>query len=411
LAQDSLMPATTLFSDADIAELVALRRTFHAYPELSFCEARTSDRIAALLAEWGIPTHRGLAKTGVVGVLKAGSSTRAIGLRADMDALPISELNQFAHRSTVPGVMHACGHDGHVAMLLAGAKYLSASRRFDGTVYLVFQPAEEAGGGARRMIDDGLFRLCPMDAIYGIHNWPGLSAGHFAVSPGAVFGSSSTFRILVRGRGAHGAFPHEGRDPIPAACQIVLALQTIISRNKSALEPAVLSVTMLKAGELNTASPDVCEIHGTVRTFSLKVLELIERRMGEIIAGTCQAFGLSNEFNFVRYYPPTINDPGETQFVRRVLENQVGPERVQEFTPTTGAEDFSYYLQQKPGCYFVIGNGDHRADGNGSCVLHSAAYDFNDDLIAIGGGMWVNLVEARLGLGVLHPTIDAEQRC
>jgi amidohydrolase len=385
---------------ADAATIQNLRRDLHAHPELGFEEQRTSELIAQTLTGWGIPVHRGLGRTGVVGVVKNGGSARAVGLRADIDALPMTERNTFAHASVHPGRMHACGHDGHTAMLLAAARHLARHRDFDGTVYLVFQPAEEGGGGAREMIKDGLFERFPMEAIFGIHNWPGLEAGQFAIRSGPVFASSNEFRITVRGRGAHAAMPHNGIDPVPVACQIVQALQTIISRNKRPIDAGVISVTILRAGEATNVVPDTCELQGTVRTFSVEVLDLIERRMRRVAEATAQAFEASCEFAFRRNYPPTINHARETQFARELLGSLVGADNVKEFDPTMGAEDFSFFLQQKPGCYFLIGNGDgsHRSGGHGDgpCMLHNPSYDFNDQLIPLGGTMWVRLAEGWL---------------
>jgi len=377
--------------------LQSLRRDIHAHPELGFEEQRTADLIARTLSDWGIPVHRGLGRTGVVGIVKNGNSARAVGLRADMDALPVTEHNSFAHASVHRGKMHACGHDGHMAMLLAAARHLSAQRNFDGMVYLVFQPAEEGGGGAREMIRDGLFERFPMEAMFGMHNWPGLPLGQFAIAPGAVFASSNDFRILIRGRGTHAAAPHAGIDPLPAACQMVQAFQSIIARNKSPTEAAVISVTMLHAGEAINVVPDVCELQGTVRTFSVAVLDMIEQRMRRVAEATCQAFEAACEFTFRRNYPPTINHPAETRFARLLLSDLVGAPNVRDFQPWMGAEDFSYFLQQTPGCYFVIGNGDgaHRSAGHGAgpCMLHNSSYDFNDELIPLGGSMWVHLAE------------------
>ncbi len=383
---------------ADAAALTALRRDIHAHPELCFQEERTSELIARQLTAWDIPVHRGLGKTGVVGILKNGSSTRTLGLRADIDALPMTEHNTFAHASQHAGKMHACGHDGHTAMLLAAAQHLARHRNFDGTVYLVFQPAEEGGGGAREMIKDGLFEQFPMEAIFGIHNWPGMKAGEFALKSGPVFASSNEFRITIRGKGCHAAMPHLGIDPVPVACQMVNAFQAIISRNKKPLDAGVISVTMLRAGEATNVVPDHAELQGTVRTFTLELLDLIEQRMEKVARATAEAFDCEVEFHFRRNYPPTINHPAETAFVRGVLEDLVGPANVQEFEPTMGAEDFSYYLQKIPGCYFLIGNGDgtHRVGGHGlgPCTLHNPSYDFNDELIPLGGSMWVRLVES-----------------
>jgi len=379
------------------ASISALRRDIHAHPELSFQELRTSDLVAAKLTEWGIPIHRGLGKTGVVGILKNGDSPRAIGLRADMDALPMQEFNQFAHTSQHPGKMHACGHDGHVAMLLAAAQHLAQHKHFDGTVYFIFQPAEEGGGGAREMIQDGLFTQFPMQAVYGMHNWPGLALGQFALSAGPVMASSNEFKITIHGKGSHAALPHNGVDPVPVACQMVQAFQTIISRNKKPVDAGVISVTMIHTGEATNVVPDHCEMQGTVRTFSLDVLDLIEQRMREVAQHTCAAFGATCTFEFERNYPPTINHGAESDLARQVMADIVGPSHVLPQEPTMGAEDFSYMLQAVPGAYCFIGNGDgsHRemGHGEGPCTLHNPNYDFNDHLIPLGGTYWVRLVE------------------
>jgi hippurate hydrolase len=382
---------------ADAALTTAIRRDIHAHPELCFEEIRTADLIAGALTEWGIPVHRGLARTGVVGIINHGSSPRAVGLRADIDALPMTETNSFAHASRHPGKMHACGHDGHTAMLLAAARHLARQRDFDGTVYLIFQPAEEGGGGAREMIRDGLFDKFPMEAIFGAHNWPGMKVGTVGLNPGAMLASSNEFRITVRGKGSHAAMPHLGIDPVPVACQLVLALQTIITRNRNPADPGVLSVTMIHAGEATNVVPDSCELRGTVRTFTLATLDLIEERMRHIAEHTCAAFGAGCEFAFKRNYPPTVNHPAETEFVRRTLGSVVGSENVLAFEPTMGAEDFSFFLQARPGCYFMLGNGDgaHREGGHGlgPCTLHNGSYDFNDALIPLGATAWVRIAE------------------
>ncbi|HCL85257.1 MAG TPA: amidohydrolase [Comamonadaceae bacterium] len=385
---------------ADAAAIARVRRDIHAHPELCFQEARTADVIAAQLTEWGIPIHRGLGTTGVVGIVHGrdgGASGRAVGLRADIDALPMQEFNTFEHASRHAGKMHACGHDGHTAMLLAAAKYFSQPehRDFDGTVYLIFQPAEEGGGGAREMIKDGLFEQFPMQAVFGMHNWPGMPVGSFAVSAGPVMASSNEFKITIRGKGAHGAMPHLGIDPVPVACQMVQAFQNIISRNKKPVEAGVISVTMIHAGEATNVVPDSCELQGTVRTFSIELLDLIERRMREVAEHTCAAFEATCEFEFVRNYPPTINAPAEAAFAAQVMAGIVGESGVRAQEPTMGAEDFAFMLQAKPGAYVFIGNGDgdHRAMGHGGgpCTLHNPSYDFNDDLIPLGGTYWVEL--------------------
>jgi len=382
------------------AGIAALRRDIHAHPELCFEEVRTADLVAARLTEWGIPVHRGLGKTGVVGIVKNGSSTRAIGLRADMDALPMQEFNTFAHASRHAGKMHACGHDGHTAMLLAAAQHLAAHRNFDGTVYLIFQPAEEGGGGAREMIEDGLFEQFPMEAVFGMHNWPGAPVGTFSLSPGPVMASSNEFKITVRGKGSHAALPHNGIDPVPIACQMVQAFQTIITRNKKPVDAGVISVTMIHAGEATNVVPDRCELQGTVRTFSVEVLDMIERRMRQVAEHVCAAHEAQCEFEFARNYPPTINSEAEALFARAVMADIVGESNVQAQEPTMGAEDFAYMLQAKPGAYCFIGNGDgaHRemGHGGGPCMLHNPSYDFNDDLIPLGATYWVRLAEAWL---------------
>lgn len=379
------------------AQLVAIRRDIHAHPELCFQENRTADLVAAKLTEWGIPIHRGLGKTGVVGIIRGGDSGRAIGLRADMDALPLQEFNTFDHASRHQGKMHACGHDGHTAMLLAAAQHLAKHRTFDGTVYVIFQPAEEGGGGAREMIKDGLFKEFPMQAVFGMHNWPGPKVGTFAISPGPVMASSNEFRITIHGKGSHAALPHNGIDPVPIAAQLVQAFQTIISRNKKPVDAGVISVTMIHAGEATNVVPDSCELQGTVRTFTLEVLDLIEQRMREISQGICAAMGATCEFEFVRNYPPTVNHVAEAEFMRQVMVDMVGAENVSAQEPTMGAEDFAYMLQACPGAYAFIANGDgvHREMGHGAgpCTLHNPSYDFNDDLIPLGGSLWVRLVE------------------
>jgi hippurate hydrolase len=379
------------------ASIVAIRKDIHAHPELCFQEQRTADVVAAKLTEWGIPVHRGMGTTGVVGIIKNGTSDRAIGLRADMDALPLQEFNTFAHASQHEGKMHACGHDGHTAMLLSAAQHLAKHRNFDGTVYVIFQPAEEGGGGAREMIKDGLFKKFPMQAVFGMHNWPGAEVGTFAVSPGPVMASSNEFKITVHGKGSHAALPHNGVDPIVVASQMVQAFQNIITRNKKPVDAGVISVTMIHAGHATNVIPDSCEMQGTVRTFTLEVLDLIERRMKEVAEHICAANEARCEFEFVRNYPPTINHVKEAAFMREVMGEMVGTANVMAQEPTMGAEDFSFMLQEIPGAYAFIANGDgaHRemGHGGGPCTLHNPSYDFNDELIPLGGSLWVKLVE------------------
>ena len=388
---------------AQAPAIAALRRDIHAHPELCFEEVRTADLVAAKLTQWGIPLHRGMGKTGVVGIVHGrdgGACGRGVGLRADMDALPMQEFNTFAHASQAPGKMHACGHDGHTAMLLAAAQYLASHRDFDGTVYLIFQPAEEGGGGARVMMDDGLFTRFPMEAVFGMHNWPGMPAGTMAVSAGPVMASTSEFKITIRGKGSHAAMPHMGIDPVPIACQVVQGFQSIVSRNKKPLDAGVISVTMIHAGEASNVVPDACELQGTVRTFTTEVLDLIERRMRQVAEHTCAAHEARCEFELVRNYPPTVNSPAEAAFARQVMVDILGEDKVLAQEPTLGGEDFAYMLQAKPGayCFIANGDGDHREMGHGAgpCTLHNPSYDFNDALIPLGATYWVRLAQAWL---------------
>jgi hippurate hydrolase len=383
------------------SELETIRRDIHAHPELCYEEQRTADVVASRLTEWGIPVVRGLGITGVVGIIKNGSSERAIGLRADMDALPMQELNTFEHASRHAGKMHACGHDGHTAMLLGAAHYLSQNRNFDGTVYLIFQPAEEGGAGARRMIEDGLFERFPMDAVYGLHNWPGMAAGKFGVVAGPMMASSNEFRVVVKGKGAHAAQPHRGIDPVMVAVQIAQAWQTIISREKNPLETAVLSITQIHAGSATNVIPDDAVLIGTVRTFTTEVLDLVERRMQDMAQGVASAFNAGVDFTFKRNYPPLVNHATQTAFAIEAMKAVVGADNVDaNVEPTMGAEDFAFMLQAKPGCYVFLGNGDgeHRLGGHGlgPCQLHNGSYDFNDQLLPIGASYWVRLVEMSL---------------
>lgn len=383
------------------SELQQIRRDIHAHPELCFEENRTSDLVAQKLTEWGIPILRGMGVTGVVGVIKGRDGDRAVGLRADMDALPVQESNTFSHASRHAGKMHACGHDGHIAMLLGAAHYLSRHRDFDGTVYLIFQPAEEGGGGAQRMIDDGLFEKCPMDAVFGMHNWPDAAVGSFGVTPGPMMASSNEFEVVIKGKGAHAAQPHKGCDPIMTAVQIAQSWQTIISRNTNPIDAAVLSISQIHAGSSTNVIPDQATLIGTVRTFTLEVLDLIEQRMRVIAEHTAAAFDAQVEFRFHRNYPPLINHARETAFAVEVAQSIVGAQNVDsKVEPTMGAEDFAFMLQNKPGCYIFIGNGEgnHRGSGHGlgPCNLHNASYDFNDDLLPIGASYWVRLAETYL---------------
>ncbi|KAA0890283.1 M20 aminoacylase family protein [Pusillimonas sp. ANT_WB101] len=379
------------------SEIAAIRRDIHAHPELAYEEVRTADLVASKLESWGITVHRGLGVTGVVGVIEGNTQNGyALGLRADMDALPMQEANTFEHASKFPGKMHACGHDGHTAMLLAAARHLAQHRDFGGTVYVIFQPAEEGFSGAKAMIDDGLFTRFPMQAVFGMHNWPGMPVGTFALRPGAMMASSNTFEIRIEGKGAHGGMPNLGNDPVMAAVQLAQALQTIISRELDPLDNAVLSITQIHSGSADNVIPNEAFLRGTVRTFSEAVLDLIETRMRDIATLSCQAMKCSVDFAFHRKYPPTLNEEGATAFCAQVIESIVGKEHVrQSIRPSMGAEDFAFMLLEKPGCYVWIGNGDgdHREGGHGlgPCMLHNGSYDFNDDLIPLGATYWVEL--------------------
>ncbi|MFN7834863.1 MAG: M20 aminoacylase family protein [Burkholderiaceae bacterium] len=387
------------------AALVELRRDIHAHPELSFAEHRTAGLIAERLRAWGIEVHTGIGETGVVGVIDGSvpgqTPGRSIGLRADMDALPIQEKNRFPHASTYAGKMHACGHDGHVAILMGAAHALAHDPSFSGRVVLIFQPAEEGGAGAQRMIEDGLFDRFPVDAVFAMHNWPGLAVGSFAVKTGPMMASSNEFHIKVRGKGAHAAMPHLGIDPILIAAQLVQSFQGIVARMRDPLAPAVLSVTKFHAGEAINAIPEFAELSGTVRTFDDDVLDLIENRLAAITRQICESYGASAEFVFERNYPALINDDSATRFAQSVLNELVGESQVfDQLDPTMGAEDFAFMLNAVPGSYLWIGNGEggHRLAGHGlgPCMLHNPSYDFNDALLPFGVSAWVALARAWL---------------
>ena len=371
-------------------ELTALRRDLHAHPETAFEETATAEVVAHRLAQAGVEVHRGLAGTGVVGALRAGSSARAIALRADMDALPVHERNLFSHRSRHDGKMHACGHDGHVAMLLGAAEYLAQARNFDGTVYFIFQPAEEGKGGGRVMVEEGLFERFPVEAVFGMHNWPGMNVGQFGILLGPVMACSDEFEITIRGRGGHAAMPHQAIDPVAAGAALVQALQTIVSRNMHPLDAAVVSVTQFHAGDAYNVIPDEAVLRGTARAFKPEVQDQMETGLQRICSGVASSFNVGVELRYERGYPPTINPPAETEICRRVAAELVGRHNVlTDLQPTMGAEDFSFMLQAKPGCYVWIGNGP----GEGGCMLHSPHYDFNDEIIPLGASYWVRLVE------------------
>jgi hippurate hydrolase len=373
-------------------EMTAWRRDLHAHPETAFEEHRTADYVAEKLGGFGIEIHRGLAGTGVVGTLRRGDGP-AIGLRADLDALHIREANGFGHRSQNIGKMHACGHDGHTAMLLGAARYLAEAARFRGTVHLIFQPAEENEGGGRKMIEDGLFEKFPVQAVYGMHNWPGAPVGTFAVRPGPMMAAYDIFEITVTGKGAHAAMPHTGIDPVVTAAQIITSLQTIASRTTHPVDAAVVSVTQIHGGDTWNVLPEEVVLRGTTRSFKPAVRDAIEAQLSRIAEGVAAAHGARVAIRYERRYPPTINHEAETEIAARIAADVVGIANVDRNpTPTMGAEDFAFMLEQKPGCYIFIGNGP----SDGGKVLHSPHYDFNDEVLPIGASYWARLVETVL---------------
>ena len=372
------------------AELSSIRHDIHMHPEIAFEEQRTSEIVAKKLAEFGCEVHRGLAKTGVVGTLRRGNATRSIGLRADMDALPIQERNTFGHASVNKNKMHACGHDGHTTMLLGAARYLAETKNFNGTVHFIFQPAEEGLGGGRVMVEEGLFQKFPCDGVFAIHNVPGLPVGHMAVRAGTLLASSDSWTIKVRAKGSHGAMPHQGNDPFVIGCQIVMALQTIASRNVDPLDSVVVSVGFMKGGDTFNVIPDEVTIGGTARALVPHVQDMIETRLGEIARGVASAYGASVDYHYNRRYPPTINHADEAEFAARVAEEVCGVGGVKrDIPPVMGGEDFSFMLQKVPGAMLWLGNGP----GEGNCVLHNPHYDFNNDAIPTGVSFLARLTE------------------
>lgn len=370
--------------------LTEIRRDFHAHPELAFEETRTAARVARLLAGWGVEVHEGIGGTGVVGVLRAGRSERVIGLRADMDALPITEANTFEHSSRTSGCMHACGHDGHTTMLLGAAEYLAATRQFDGTVVFVFQPAEEGRGGASAMIADGFFERFPVQSIYGMHNWPGMAFGRFGITPGPVMAGTDRFDINVERHGGHAAMPHLTVDPVVAGAALVGALQTISARNTDPLDAAVVSVTCFSAGDTYNVIPARAMLSGTTRALRPEVREATWERMHAICAGVGSAYGVGIVLKRMDGYPPTVNTPHEAGLCREVASALVGAEHVDwGLRPSMGAEDFSHFLEHRPGCYVWLGNGP----GEGGCTLHNPHYDFNDANLPLGASYWARLTE------------------
>ncbi len=369
------------------------RRDIHAHPELGFEEQRTSDLVAQKLAEFGYEVHRGVGRTGVVGRLRAGTSPRSIGLRADMDALPIEEATNLPYRSRHQGRMHACGHDGHTAMLLGAARYLAETRKFDGTVNLIFQPAEEGLGGGEAMVTDGLFERFPCDTIFGMHNRPGLAVGKFQIRTGPMMAGGGYFDITVTGRGAHGARPEVGVDPVIVASHITTALQTIVSRNVRPLDTAVLSVTQIHAGDAYNVIPEQAFIRGTARAFAPETLRLIEDNMRRIASGVAGGFGAAAELDFRILFPPLVNDAAETEFIAETAAELVGADNVnRDGNLVMASEDFSYMLNRRPGAYIQIGNGD----GTGGCEVHNPGYDFNDMALPFGASLFVRLAERKL---------------
>ena len=378
---------------ARVGEFIQLRRDIHSHPELAFEEHRTAELVATRLAAWGYSVHRGLGGTGVVGTLKRGNRQRSLGLRADMDALPIQEATGAAWASRKAGLMHACGHDGHTAMLLAAAHSLVHDIEFDGTLHLIFQPAEEGGGGAVRMMQDGLFDLFPCDAVFAMHNMPGVPAGHFVFRDGAAMASSDYVTIQVHGTGGHGAMPHRAADPLVAAASIVMALQTVVSRNVDPLHTAVVTVGALHAGQANNVIPALATLELSVRALDPAVRQLLEQRIKALVAAQAESFGVRAEVTWKPGYCVLVNSVDETNFARQVALDMVGPERVTLQGPAlTGSEDFAFMLEKIPGSYMLIGNGD--GDSAGACMVHNPGYDFNDDNIEVGARYWVNLTKA-----------------
>lgn len=387
------MPMPEQISD-DIGFLTQLRRDLHANPELGFEEERTSGIVAALLEEAGVAVHRGLGKTGVVGTLQLGNGTRSIGLRADMDALAMPELADRPYKSIVPGKMHACGHDGHTAMLLGAARYLAKTRQFSGTVHFIFQPAEEGRGGARQMVEDGLFKLFPCDAVYGLHNMPGLAVDEMAVVAGPQLASSDSWFVTFKGVGTHGAKPHLGKDPITATGHFLSSLQTIVGRVVDPLQPAVVSACSVQAGDPKALNviPDTVEIGGTARAYTAKVRDQLETEIGRLARGVAAMFDIDVSYEFRRRIPPVVNNTEITSRALTAARDVCGEKIRTDFPPSTAGDDFAYFGEAVPGAYVWLGNGP-AVDG---ALHHNTSYDFNDDAIATGVAFWSRLVEQEL---------------
>lgn len=385
---------------ARAADLIAWRRDLHAHPETAFEEHRTADKVAGLLHGWGYDVDRGLAGTGVVGTLRTGDGP-AVGLRADMDALPIAELGEAAHRSTHPGRMHACGHDGHMAMLLGAARHLAEARPFRGTLRVIFQPAEENEGGGRVMVQEGLFERLPVDAVYGLHNWPGLAAGRFAVREGTMMAAFDVFEVRVDGQGCHGAMPHLGTDAVVAAAQMVLALQTVVSRGADPLDAAVVSVTQIQGGDTWNVIPGTVTLRGSARSLRPAVQDRMEADLRRIVAGVAAAHGVEASVRYERRYPPTINTGAEATLAAAAARDVLGTDAVdEEPRASMGAEDFAFMLQQRPGAYAWIGAGSVAECGG---TLHNPRYDFNDEILVAGASWWVRVVERSCPVGPIGP--------
>ncbi|WP_374521023.1 M20 aminoacylase family protein [Hydrogenophaga sp.] len=383
-------------------ELTAFRRELHAHPELGFEEHYTAQRVVESLKACGVDSvHTGIGKTGVVATIRGRSDTqgRLIGLRADMDALPMTEQNDFAWRSTRAGLMHGCGHDGHTAMLVGAARYLAETRQFDGTAVLIFQPGEEGFAGAKAMVEDGLFDRFPVDSVFAMHNWPQMRPGTVGVNPGPMMASADRVTIEIAGKGGHGAHPYQTVDPVLVAAHIITAVQSIVSRNVRAIDSAVISLCAMQAGDLGAFSviPGQATLVGTVRTFNPEVQAMVERRLNEVCSGVALGLGATAHVKYERIYPATINTQSEAHFAADVAQRLVGHEHVdRSMDPSMGAEDFSFMLQVKPGAYLRLGQGAD--NGVGSCFLHNARYDFNDEVLPLGAALHASLIEQGMPL-------------
>ncbi len=396
-------PRETLVHDklqahhAQADEFIAVRRDIHRHPEMGYKEYRTSDLVAEQLSAWGYQVTRGLGGTGVVGQLKKGTGTPSIGIRADMDALPIEEATGLPYASCKVGIMHACGHDGHTAMLLAAAKHIAEQGVFSGTVNLIFQPAEEGLGGAKKMMEDGLFQQFPCQAIFAMHNMPGQPQGHLVLRDGSAMASSDYVTITLHGKGGHGAMPHLAADPVVAGSAIVLGLQSIVARNVDPQHMAIITVGAFQAGVANNVIPQTATLRLSVRSLDRDVRVLLEQRITELVHAQAQSYGVTADIDYQRGYPVLVNHPAETDFARTVAEELVGPARVVRQGPAlTGSEDFAFMLEEVPGSYVLIGNGQGPGEGHGACMVHNPGYDFNDKNVAVGAAFWSLLVERYL---------------